>query len=170
MLLGCLIPVVAIGTGPCGDARLCAGGGGPWKLMCWSRMPMAVMSRFGITPNCIALGVIATGRIVQTVIPGEAAKATAIGPSWSLCGGSGRSRIVPGSRVPGDRPLRLRNRSRDPDRRRGSAPRKSETVPRLRRPGRSSLLTRGWREMDSNHRSLAVRLDAARPENVASVK
>jgi hypothetical protein len=30
--------------------------------------------------------------------------------------------------------------------------RKSETVPRLRRPGRSSLLTRRWREMDSNFR------------------
>ena len=33
-----------------------------------------------------------------------------------------------------------------------------------------SLLTPRWREMDSNHQSLAVRLDAARPENVASVK
>jgi 3-oxoacyl-[acyl-carrier protein] reductase len=36
----------------------------------------------GITANCIAPGVIATGRIMATVIP-AASRATAIGPSWS---------------------------------------------------------------------------------------
>ena len=49
----------------------------------------------GITANCIAPGVIATGRIMATVIPGSI-RATVIGPNWSRYGGSGPSRTAPG--------------------------------------------------------------------------
>ena len=57
--------------------------------------------------DCIAPSVIATARIMQTVIPG-AARAIAIGPSWLLYGGSERGRgLRQGRRVPRDGPIGL---------------------------------------------------------------
>ena len=73
---------------------------------------------FGITANCIAPGVIATGRIMATVIPGsspEQPRPIRVGRPAAARDGRG---LRQGGRVPRDRPVRLCDRRGHPDRRR----------------------------------------------------
>ncbi|MGE5269334.1 MAG: SDR family NAD(P)-dependent oxidoreductase [Thiohalocapsa sp.] len=92
---GKIITVSSIaGTGPSVDGGYAHYGAAKAAIAHYTQYLAQDLGPFGITANCIAPGVIATGRIMATVIP-AAAKATATGRSWSPCGGSGRSRTAP---------------------------------------------------------------------------
>ena len=80
----------------------------------YSRYLAQDLGPFGITANCIAPGVIATGRIMQRSFR-AAARVIGIDPTWSLFGGSVLSRIAARWSSSCDRPVRLCDRSGNPD-------------------------------------------------------
>jgi NAD(P)-dependent dehydrogenase (short-subunit alcohol dehydrogenase family) len=92
---GKIITVSSVaGTGPSIDGGYAHYGAAKAAIAHYTRYLAQDLGPFGITANCIAPGVIATGRIMRRSSP-VAAKTTAIGPNWSPFGGSGRSRIAP---------------------------------------------------------------------------
>jgi NAD(P)-dependent dehydrogenase (short-subunit alcohol dehydrogenase family) len=102
------------GTAPSADGGYAHYGAAKAAIAHYTRYLAQDLGPFGITVNCIAPGVIATGRIMATIIR-AAARATAIGPSHSKASRNGRG-LRQGRRVPRDRPLRLCDRGGDPNR------------------------------------------------------
>ena len=94
---GKIITVSSVaGTAPSADGGYAHYGAAKAAIAHYTRYLAQDLGPFGITANCIAPGVIATGRIMRWSFR-AAFRATVIGPSWARCGGSGRSRIAPGS-------------------------------------------------------------------------
>lgn len=111
---GKIITVSSIaGTGPSVDGGYAHYGAAKAAIAHYTRYLAQDLGPFGITANCIAPGVIATGRIMATVPrqPGS----DGVG---GLEAARDRGRLCEGGRVSRDRPVRLRNRGGDPYRRR----------------------------------------------------
>jgi 3-oxoacyl-[acyl-carrier protein] reductase len=114
---GKIITVSSVaGTAPSADGGYAHYGAAKAAIANYTRYLAQDLGPFGITANCIAPGVIATGRIIETVIPG------------SIQSNRDRAELVALRRLgtvedcakvvefPGDRPLGLRDRGGDPDR------------------------------------------------------
>jgi NAD(P)-dependent dehydrogenase (short-subunit alcohol dehydrogenase family) len=94
---GKIITVSSVaGTAPSSDGGYAHYGAAKAAIAHYTRYLAQDLGPFGITANCIAPGVIATGRIMATVIPGSI-QSNRDRPSWSRCDRSGPSRITPRS-------------------------------------------------------------------------
>jgi NAD(P)-dependent dehydrogenase (short-subunit alcohol dehydrogenase family) len=119
---GKIITVSSVaGTAPSADGGYAHYGAAKAAIAHYTRYLAQDLGPFGITVNCIAPGVIATGRIMATVIPGSIQsnrdRAELVAPTAAR----DRRGLCQGGRVPGDRPLRLCYRHGYPDRRRFGA-------------------------------------------------
>jgi 3-oxoacyl-[acyl-carrier protein] reductase len=93
---GKIITVISVaGSAPSSDGGYAHYGAEKAAIAHYTRYLAQDLGPFGITANCIAPGVIATGRSWRRSLFRAASRATAIEPSWWHYGGSGRSRIAP---------------------------------------------------------------------------
>jgi len=95
---GKIITVSSVaGTAPSADGGYAHYGAAKAAIAHYTWYLAQDLGQFGITANCIAPGVIATGRIMATVIPGSISEQSGSGRVWSPFGGLGRWRIAPRS-------------------------------------------------------------------------
>jgi 3-oxoacyl-[acyl-carrier protein] reductase len=94
---GKIITVSSVaGTAPSADGGYAHYGAAKAAIAHYTRYLAQDLGPFGITANCIAPGVIATGRIMATVIPGSI-RSNRDRAELVALRGSGRSRIAPRS-------------------------------------------------------------------------
>jgi 3-oxoacyl-[acyl-carrier protein] reductase len=94
---GKIITVSSVaGTAPSADGGYAHYGAAKAAIAHYTRYLAQDLGPFGITANCIAPGVIPPGGSWRRLFQ-AAFRAIAIEPSWSHCGGLGRSRIAPRS-------------------------------------------------------------------------
>src|SRR5208282_4899552 len=116
---GKIITVSSVaGTAPSADGGYAHYGAAKAAIAHYTRYLAQDLGPFGITANCIAPGLIATGRIMQTVIPGSASSNRDRTEQVALRRLGTVEGLRQGRRVPLYRPFGLCVESGDPDRRR----------------------------------------------------
>jgi 3-oxoacyl-[acyl-carrier protein] reductase len=112
---GKIITVSSVaGTAPSADGGYAHYGAAKAAIAHYTRYLAQDLGPFGITANCIAPGVIATGRIMATVIPGTSRGNRDRSRVSRPAAARQRRGLRQGGRVPGDRPVGLCDGRGDP--------------------------------------------------------